>query len=44
MAAVTWEAAMRWALIRAADTGERYRVTGYIDMQRTRWAYKVGRA
>lgn len=33
---MTWEAAMRWARIRAKDTGERYRVVGY---RRPHWPY-----
>jgi len=33
---------MRWALIRSRDTGKKYRVYGYIDMRRIRWAYAVG--
>lgn len=41
---MTWAAAMRWALIRIADTGERYRVSAYVECGTGRWAYKVGRA
>lgn len=48
--AVTWEAAMRWAWIRAWETGRKYRVYGYeiqgcpgLGWHPGRWAYAVGR-
>lgn len=47
---MTWEAAMRWARIRAEDTGKRYRVYGYevqgcegLGWRPGRWAYAVAR-
>lgn len=42
---MTWDAAMRWALVRAKDTGARYRVYGYrMGSWSPRWAYAVGKA
>lgn len=47
---MTWEAAMRWALIRARGTGQRMRVFShrvYVvtpDGVRDSWAYRVGPA
>ena len=48
---VTWEAAMRWARVRAGETGCRYRVYGYevlgnpgLGWRPGHWAYAVGRA
>lgn len=44
---MTWEAAMRWARLRARDTGERHRVFAYavsgVPMG-GKWRYAVGKA
>jgi hypothetical protein len=41
---MNWEAAMRWARIRAKETGERYAVRGYRRPNGGRWSYVAGRA